>query len=241
MGDEEEISLEDLADRSGISPRTIRFYQSSGVLPHPRKVGRDARYNAEHLERLRVIGGLQERGLKLEAVRSLLAKGGTDPRSVGDWLGVDAALRNPWVDDAPRSATLGEVHDLLGVRPHRLVGELVDSGLLERRADATFSIPSPALLDLALRLLDAGVSVDVTNRAARVLRKRLAKAADDLVELFEAETGRSFAGRGTPAEISAALDALRPVALDAASLILAQEIERALRRLAASGPRKVKR
>jgi DNA-binding transcriptional MerR regulator len=236
-----EMSLDDLAGRSGVSPRTIRFYQSAGVLPKPRKDGRDARYNTEHLDRLRLIALLQERGLKLEAVRSVLERGSRGPRSASDWLGVDAALRNPWVEDRPARLSLTDVHELLGTRPHRLVGELVDAGLLERASDGSFVIPSPALVDLSLRLLDAGVSIDVANRAARVLRRRLAKAADDLVELFESETGRSFAGRGTPREIAAALDALRPIALDAASLILAQEIERALRRLAAAGPRKPKR
>jgi hypothetical protein len=81
-------------------------------------------------------------------------------------------------------------------------------------------------------LLDAGVSIDVAGPAAELLRRRLAKAADDLVKLFESETGRSFAGKGTPEEIATALDALRPIALDAARLILAQELERSLRQLA---------
>ena len=67
------------------------------------------------------------------------------------------------------------------------------------------------------------------------------KAADDLVKLFEAETGRSFAGKGAPGEVAAALDALRPVALDAAGLILAQELERALRHLATTGTRRSRR
>jgi hypothetical protein len=65
-----------------------------------------------------------------------------------------------------------------------------------------------------------------------LLRRRLSRAADDLVELFESETGRSFAGAGRPEEVAAALDVLRPIALDAAQLILAQELERSLRVLA---------
>ncbi len=137
--------------------------------------------------------------------------------------------------------TLAEVHQRLGKRPRRLVGELVDAGLLERRDDGTFVAPSDALLDLSLRLVDAGVNLDVSQQAAELLRRRLARAADDLVKLFETETGRSFAGRGAPEEIAAALDAVRPVALDAAGLILAQELERALRKLAATGTSKSRR
>jgi hypothetical protein len=137
--------------------------------------------------------------------------------------------------------TLAEVHLRLGKRPRRLVGELVDAGLLEHHDDGSFIAPSEALLDLSLRLVDAGVSIDVSQQAAELLRRRLARAADDLVKLFETETGLSFAGRGGPDEISAALDAVRPVALDAAGLILAQELERALRKLAATGSGKSRR
>ncbi len=41
MDDEtsDELSLDELAERSGVSSRTIRYYQSEGVLPAPRKDG----------------------------------------------------------------------------------------------------------------------------------------------------------------------------------------------------------
>jgi DNA-binding transcriptional MerR regulator len=232
---EEELSLDELAEQSGVSSRTIRYYQSEGVLAAPRREGREARYNQKHLERLALIGELQERGLKLEAIHSLIDRADKDRVSVTEWLGIDDALRASWTDDHAETMSLAEVHERLGRRPRRIVGELVDAELLERQDDGTFVAPSDALLDLALRLFDAGVSIDVSRRAADLLRRRLAKAADDLVKLFEAETGRSFAGGGAPEEVATALDAVRPVALDAAGLILAQELERTLRRLAGSG------
>ena len=239
--DDEELSLDELADRSGVSSRTIRYYQSEGVLPSPRRDGRDARYNVGHVERLELVGELQARGLKLEAIKSLLERAGKQKTSVTEWLGIDEALRTSWTDDQPKTMTLAQVHQRLGTRPRRLVGELVDGGLLEPQPDGTFVAPSDALLDLTFRLLDAGVSVDVSSQAADLLRRRISRAADDLVKLFEAETGRSFAGGGAPDEIAAALDAIRPVALDAAGLILAQELERAMRKLAATGTRKPRR
>ena len=235
----EELSLEELADRCGVTPRTVRYYQSEKVLPRPRKHGHYARYDAEHVERLHRIAELQERGLKLEAVRAVLAHEASG--AVGDWLGLDAALRNPWVSDQSRTMSLSDLHQLLGGRPRRLVGELADMSVLSRQEDGSFLVPSPALLDIALRLFDAGVSIDVAGRAATLLRRRLAKAAEELVALFEGETGRSFAGSGTPDEIASALDRVRPIALDAAALILAQEMERALRHLATTGPRPARR
>lgn len=235
-----ELSLDELADRSGVSARTIRYYQSEGVLDSPRKEGRGARYNPGHVERLELIAELQARGLKLEAIKSLLERAGKH-RTVTEWLGIDEALRASWTDDRPATMTLAEIHERLGRRPRRFVGELVDAGLLERQEDGTFLAPSDAMLDLALRLVDAGVSIDVSRRAAELLRRRLSRAADDLVKLFEEETGRSFAGDGTPEEVATALDTIRPIARDAAGLILAQELERTLRRMAASGSRRSKR
>ena len=235
-----ELSLDELAEHAGVSARTIRYYQSEGVVAAPRRDGRDARYNPGHLERLELIAELQARGLKLEAIKSLLGRAGKRS-SVSEWLGIDEALRASWTDDQPANMTLAEVHERLGRRPRRLVGELVDAGLLVRQDDGSFLAPSDAMLDLTLRLLDASVSIDVAGRAANLLRRRLAKAADDLVKLFDDETGRSFAGEGAPEEVAAALDALRPVAIDAAGLILAQELERALRRLATTGTRRSRR
>ncbi len=229
-----EIGIDELAERSGVSARTIRYYQSEGVLPRPRKEGRDARYASAHLERLELIAELQSRGLKLEAIKDLVGRD-RPHRSVSEWLGLDEVLRAAWADDEAATMSLAEVHELLDGRPRRHVGELVDGGLLLRNDDGTFGAPSRALLDLTLRLLDAGVSVDIGVRAADVLRRRLAKGADELVKLFEGETGKSFAGSGSPQELAEALDAMRPIAQDAAQLILAQELERSLRRLASKG------
>jgi DNA-binding transcriptional MerR regulator len=174
----DELSLDELAARSGVSGRTIRYYQSEGVLPKPRRDGREARYTHEHVERLELIAELQERGLKLEAIKDLVGSG--NHRSVSDWLGIDAVLRTSWSNDRRESLTLAEVHELLGEHPRRLVGELVDVGLLVREDDGSFVAPSRGLLDLTVRMLDAGVSIDIASRAADLLRRRLTKAADDL-------------------------------------------------------------
>src|SRR3954467_6095413 len=84
----DELGLDELAARSGVSGRTIRYYQSEGVLPRPRRDGREARYTEEHVERLELIAELQERGLKLEAIKGLVGSNAR-PKSVSDWLGID--------------------------------------------------------------------------------------------------------------------------------------------------------
>jgi DNA-binding transcriptional MerR regulator len=72
--DPEGLSLQDLADETGLEPRTIRSYVEKGLLPGPDSLGRGARYPREALDRLRVLMRLRDadRGLSLEQIRVLL-------------------------------------------------------------------------------------------------------------------------------------------------------------------------
>jgi DNA-binding transcriptional MerR regulator len=46
------MTLAELADASGIPPRTVRFYIARGLLEGPEVAGRGATYGPGHLERL---------------------------------------------------------------------------------------------------------------------------------------------------------------------------------------------
>jgi DNA-binding transcriptional MerR regulator len=69
---EEEKSLAELAEATGIAARTIRFYISRGLLAGPVKAGRGAVYTGAHLERLEKIKALQAKGRHLAEIASLL-------------------------------------------------------------------------------------------------------------------------------------------------------------------------
>jgi DNA-binding transcriptional MerR regulator len=84
----QEMTLAELAVKSGLPGRTVRFYIARGLLPGPRKPGRGATYGPEHLERLQAIGGLQAKGLTLmEIARQLLGAqtGAASPEPVAWW------------------------------------------------------------------------------------------------------------------------------------------------------------
>ena len=76
---------------------------------------------------------------------------------------------------------------------------------------------------------------------ATCCRRRLAKVVDDAVKLLVERTGAGFAGNATPEELATAVGALRPIARETTSLILAQEVERALRDLVDAGPAAIER
>jgi DNA-binding transcriptional MerR regulator len=74
VGDVEDgLSIEELAERAGVSVRTIRFYIGEGLLPGPGGRGKAASYGAEHLLRLRLIRLLSERRVPLAEQRERLA------------------------------------------------------------------------------------------------------------------------------------------------------------------------
>lgn len=239
----ERLSLRELAAASGVSERTIRFYQAERVLPRPTRVGRDAVYAPDHLERLRLVGELRDRGLTLHTIRELVAHD-HPARTVSEWLGVDATLSAPWSDDRPRTLSRDDLAALVtrqaGERPG-LIGELQDAGYVELQRDGTWLVPSPALLDHALSLGHAGVDVELSGRMRDLLRRRLSRAVDDTVKLFANRAGTGFAGAASPDELATALGALRPIAREMSSVILAQEVERALADLVRSGSRPKRR
>src|SRR5215207_6506041 len=94
--------LTELAAATGVSERTIRYYQAQRLLPRPAKRGRDAVYGKEHLERLQLVAELRDRGLTLTTIRDLVTND-HPARTVAEWLGVDATLTAPWSDDRPRT------------------------------------------------------------------------------------------------------------------------------------------
>ncbi|MEO7719443.1 MAG: helix-turn-helix domain-containing protein [Capsulimonas sp.] len=66
--DKTEWTLSELAAELGLTPRTIRYYISRGLVDGPRGAGRGASYDARHLARLREIQQLQSEGRMLAEV-----------------------------------------------------------------------------------------------------------------------------------------------------------------------------
>jgi DNA-binding transcriptional MerR regulator len=66
-------NIDELAYLSGVPSRTIRFYNTQGLLPAPIMRGRVAFYDQEHLLVLRIIKDLKEQQhLSLEIIKQLL-------------------------------------------------------------------------------------------------------------------------------------------------------------------------
>lgn len=239
---EHEHTIDEIASLSRVPSRTIRFYQSRGALMAPEIRGRVAYYGPKHLERLKLIAQLQDRGLSINAIRDLLAsidKGETD---LAEWLGVEQELQASWANDHPRTVTEAELYELAGTKRPGLIADLLRAKLLERRGEVLFLL-SPALLAVAMKLEAAGIDLDTAVKGADVVRKHMARTANDLVDLF---VKRAHDGALEGADAAEMFQALRPTGIEAVRVIFGREMERALRKLLESGkmatlPSKVKR
>jgi DNA-binding transcriptional MerR regulator len=228
-------TIDDLAATTGIPSRTIRFYQSSGVLSRPDKRGRIAYYGPQHIERLELIGKMQDRGLRMRAIKDLVEQIDAGEVALNEWLGLEDQLSSAWIDDAPKVVTRAQLDELLGPRRPGFLAELVRAKLLEAQTEAAWLIPSPGLLHSALELDDAGVTIDVATKATEILQRHLGKAARELAGMFADRAGDGFGKDDSVAGISDAYERLRSVGPESVRLIFAREMEQVLRRMVETG------
>jgi DNA-binding transcriptional MerR regulator len=120
-----EYTIDELASAAKVPSRTIRFYQSRGALMSPEIRGRVAYYGAAHLERLKLIAQLQDRGLRIDAIRDLLTSIDRGEVDLAEWLGVEQQVQAPWANDQPRTVTEEELYELAGSRRPGLVADLL--------------------------------------------------------------------------------------------------------------------
>lgn len=98
------LDLAELADAADVTPRTIRYYIQQGLLPAPGTRGPSTRYDAGHLDRIRLIKRLQREHLPLAEIRLRLSEMDDDA--------VRRALKSA-PSDPPRASALDYVQKVL--------------------------------------------------------------------------------------------------------------------------------
>ncbi|MCM2390008.1 MerR family transcriptional regulator [Streptomyces albipurpureus] len=199
--------MEELAEKAGITVRTLRFYRERGLIPPPRRAGRVAWYGDRHLARLRTITALLERGHTLNGIADL-AKAFESGRDVAEVLG----LGEP-TEETPVRLTPEELADHFQgeVTPENLASAL-ELGYLAVDGGALVHI-SRRLLDVSAALVREGVPLSAVLESGRRVREH----ADALAELFvgmlrdhpvpgDAGKLRPLAKSVVEAELSMALD-----------------------------------
>jgi DNA-binding transcriptional MerR regulator len=235
--EEGELTIDELAAKTRLPSRTIRFYQSKGALPKPIMRGRVAYYGRAHAERLELIATLQDRGLKIRAIRELLERVEKREVDLDDWLGADSRLQAGLANDEPRVVPSTELPSLLGESPRRgLLGDLLRVGLIEESGGA-YLVRRPAMLAMALDVERAGFDLDVAVEAHDILDKHARRAGKEVVKKFAAELAR---GKSKPSAkaLNDAVEALVPVGLRAVKVLFARAMREEVREILAPDRRR---
>jgi DNA-binding transcriptional MerR regulator len=235
----EALTIDDLAREAGTTTRNVRAYQTRGLLPPPKLVGRVGYYGEEHLVRLRLIARLQERGYSLAAIDDLV-HAWSEQKSLADLLGFAHELGPD--DHDEREVVVSEA-DLAARFPmivgdDSLIARSVALGIAiptgpEAHGVAQFRIPSPRLLDVGHALVQIGVPLSEVLDVLAALRSHADEIASSMVRMFTRHVIAPWAASGQPLEqLPDLLDRIRrtkPLPIAAVTAVLAQALEREVR------------
>lgn len=68
----EELRIGEVAQRAGVRPSTLRYYERIGLLPHAPRVSGQRRYPPEIVQRIQMIAVAKELGFSLDEIKVLL-------------------------------------------------------------------------------------------------------------------------------------------------------------------------
>jgi DNA-binding transcriptional MerR regulator len=213
--DDENLTIDELAQRTGMTVRNIRAHQSRGLLPPPEVRGRTGYYGHTHQARIELIQEMQGQGFNLQAIRRLVD---ASPGSSEEPLRFLRAVAEPYVQERPEVLTREDLAARWGVRDPTLLERAVKLGLLRPLGDGSYEDISPRLTRAGKELEELGVPADVVLGLASTIRKHADGVARAYVKLFVEQVWKPFEEAGAPEErwpeVRDALERLRPLAAD---------------------------
>lgn len=226
------MTIDELARRSGISVRTIRFYAGRGLLPPPQLRGRLGLYGPDHLARLELVCELSSLGFTLAAIEKFLDR--LPPTAGAEELALQRALLAPWVPEQLEEIETAELERRAG---RALDDDALDAlqalGVLERLDRGRVRLHGSASLTIGMQSLDVGLPLEVLRRSNELIVRHTASLAEDLMRLFQDEVLQPYRDRGRPAEerhgIRELLARLKPITVQGVVTAFGQAVNRTIR------------
>jgi DNA-binding transcriptional MerR regulator len=212
---EGQMTIRELASRTGMTIRNIRAHQTRGLLPPPEVHGRTGYYNENHIARIELTREMQAEGLNLEAIRRVLESTDGSSHEIVDFA---RAVRAPFEDEAPEIFDATEIAESWGaaeVDP-KLIRHGEKLGILRELPDGKIEVISPRLQQSGAALVELGVRPESALATADKLRRHAEGVARAFVDLFVQEIWEPFDKAGRPeqdwAKVRDALEKVRPLA-----------------------------
>ncbi|MGH3938543.1 MAG: MerR family transcriptional regulator [Pseudonocardiaceae bacterium] len=228
----ERLTIAELAARTGISVRTIRFYAGMDLIPPPEVRGRLGLYDERHVARLELVRDLQGLGFTLAAIEGYLARIPFD-RTPED-LALHRALLAPWLPEEPENVDRAALDERAG-RPitENELRRLVQLGVIRERPPGELQLTSAEMLVHGLELLDADLDFAVQLASKQIIERHTTVLATELVALFHNTVLREYRERGRPPELRkrliALLEQLKPITVNGVVTNFQLAVNRAIR------------
>jgi len=188
-----ELRMRDVVRETGLPRETIHFYVAEGLLPRPKKTGRNtAFYSWEHVRRARLVKSIQEKHfLPLRAIRALLEDADDASLSAAQQL----LIKELRVRLGPLTAAQHRQHILLrdilkqeGI-PKKEIGEFCDRGVIAIEGTgrkASVSREDADLLHAWARLKAIGISPErgFMPRDLEIVEEAISRLVRREIEFF---------------------------------------------------------
>ena len=229
------MTIDELAQATGMTVRNLRAHQSRGLLPPPEVRGRTGFYGADHVARVELIRELQAEGFNLEAIRKLVEGAGGSSSEV---LRFTRAVREPFEDETPEIVTVEELAEQFGSGSPDLLRAAEKLGLLRPLGDGSYEQLSPRLARAGSELIALGVAPEEALELVKSIRRHADAIAQRFAKMFIDTVWKPFDEAGRPEErwpeVREAIERVRPLASDAVlsvfGLAMSDEAEKAFGR-----------
>ncbi len=218
--DSGDMTIDELAERTGMTVRNIRAHQTRGLLPPPVVRGRTGYYNEDHVARIELTRELQAEGLNLEAIRRMQESVNGAATEIHD---LTRSLRAPFEEEVPEIVELAELAELWKKEVEEGRGfEMLERGeklgVIRSLPDGKVEVISPRMMNAAAALAEVGMSPDAVLAVAEKLRRKANEIAQLFAELFLEQVWKPFDEAGRPEgdwpKVRETLDRTRPLGAD---------------------------
>jgi DNA-binding transcriptional MerR regulator len=226
------LTIDQLAQETGLSVRNIRSHHARGLLPPPEVRHRVGFYGPEHIARLRLIQELQGEGFNLKGISRLI----DDPhRPAERLLGVRRTLGGLDETEEPEVLTRADLAKRFPVGDDEgdtVLAKAQQLGIVAPLGADHYEVPSPSLLAAAETVVRHGISLTHAVDNVVELQRHSQAVARRFVKLFLDDVWKPFAEAGMPDEqwpaVLASIRQLRAAGAQAFLVVFRETLNREL-------------
>jgi DNA-binding transcriptional MerR regulator len=215
VADDADLTIDQLAQRTGMTVRNIRAHQSRGLLPPPEVRARTGFYGAEHVARIELIKELQADGLPLELIKRMVVQAAG---SSAELLRFTRGVREPFGDEEPQVVDVAQLAELFGPEAS-LLPKAEKLGIIRSLGEDGYELVSPRLASAGSELRALGIDASHALDVVAKVRRLMDSAARTFIDLFLETVWKPFDRAGRPDDqwpaVYDAMERLRPLAADA--------------------------